>query len=257
MFNGVDMCYSEWAYSPHCPEPGPRSSPARTAPIQFRPYWIILSPPFERLLHKKKKEEAYYSRSIWVCECACVSVCVRVCLCSVADWYFRDAGWISRWTSQQGKKKKYKTNHQINLTFPIFYPSFPPLYPSLPPSLHHLSLIRMWSPRSSSSVPRSSRRPCWCWTSWRNTTGTSSPSSRPSSPATRSSSTSSKQLWTTGRMTHVCFYLEELRSVSAKQGRWTFSLAVKKIPCYLYYAYSTQGDFDKNIKKKTVTTSHI
>lgn len=110
---------------------------------------------------------------------------------------------------------------------------------SFPPSLHHLSLIRMWSPRSSSSVPRSSRRPCWCWTSWRNTTGTSSPSSRPSSPATRSSSTSSKQLWTTGRMTRVpvrfykrfrsvAFHLEELRSVSTKQGRGTSSPAVKK-----------------------------
>lgn len=253
MFNGVDMCYSEWAYSPHCPEPGPRSSPARTAPIQFRPYWIILSPSFERLLHKKKK--AYYSRSVWVCECVYVRVCVYALL--LIDISEMRAELADGLASKEKKKIKYKTNHQINLTFPIFYPSFPPLYPlSFPPSLHHLSLIRTWSPRSSSSVPPSSRRPCWCWTSWRNTTGTSSPSSRPSSPATRSSSTSSKQLWTTGRMTHVpprsykrfrsvAFHLEELRSVSTKQGRWTSSPAVKKTPCCLYYVYSTQGDFDK------------
>ncbi len=127
--------------------------------------------------------------------CVCVCACVRVHIvpkfkCLVVDWYFWDAIWISRWTNEAGETK-IPEESSTNSALPLLF-SFPPCSPSSLPSIQSLlfSLLRMWSRLSSSLVPRSSRRLCWCWTSWRSMTGTSSPSSRQSSPATRSSSTS-------------------------------------------------------------------
>lgn len=70
-----------------------------------------------------------------------------------------------------------------------------------------LQSFRTWSQRSSSLAPPSSRRRCWCWTSWRSTTGTSSPLSHQSFQDTRSLSIFWKQQWTTGGISWIPFFL--------------------------------------------------
>lgn len=197
--NDSESCLMEWRRVPQSewnrqsPELGPQSSPLCTAPIQFRRNWIILSLSFIHLL-QEKLITFDLPVVIWVCVCVCaVCVCVFISGLHLNALLLID---ISELRFELGSETKIQINLQLNLSFPTLHPSFLPH----PPFSHLFCLIRTWSQPSSSSAPPSSRRLCWCWTSWRSTTGTSSPLSHQSSLATRSSSISWKPQWTTGRM---------------------------------------------------------
>ena len=168
-FNGVDMSGSEWMQSSFSRTRPRVLQPACTAPIQLALNWIVLSSSSIHFLQRK----------LITCDlCICVyvhgGVCEKESLCTRILPHFKCSVVILIFLRG--------SLYELDWSPPSFLSVFPP-------SLLFL-VLRMWSRLSSSLVPPSSRRLCWCWTSWRSTTGTSSPLSRQSSPATRSSSIS-------------------------------------------------------------------
>ena len=171
------MCDSEWM------EPSfPRTRPTEFCSLPVRHQSNL------GLIELFWGPHPYISSTRGILLSTCVCVCVYVCVltsCQILNPPLLIDISEMQCELNAGLIREVKQKLQLKLFFPSLYPPFSPSL-HLPCSL----LRRTWSRHSSSSAPLSSRRPCWCWTSWRSTTGTSSLLSRQSSPATRSSSIS-------------------------------------------------------------------